>query len=120
MTPIFDRDSRLVGWFDGANVFDPLMDWVAFVNDANVFSSHTRDWLGPLNEGTFVDTTGKATFWLKGATPKGTLTPVAPVAPVRPLTPLKPLKPLQPLKPLKPLAPLGGWSAFDWNGWLQR
>jgi hypothetical protein len=119
MTPIFDSDAQLVGWFDGEHIFDTDQNWKAFVRNGHVFSAESLDWLGPVHDGSFLDTRGKPVGWLSGSSPSGTLTPLTPLRPLRPLTPLKPLRPLTPLKPLKPLTPLGGWSDSTWHAWLK-
>ena len=109
MTPIYDRHTELSGWFDGENIFDLNLNWVAFLNDGNFFSSDSLHWLGPFNEGSLLDRNGKPVLWLDGATPRGAL---------KPFIPLRPLKPLTPLRTLKPLNPLGGWSKLNWDQWL--
>lgn len=118
MTPIFDPHADLLGWFDGEHVFDTELNWVAFIDDGHVFSADSLEWLGPLHEGSFLDTHGKPVAWLTGSSPSSTLAPLRPLIPLRPLTPLTPLMPLTPLKPLVPLTPLGGWSILDWSEWL--
>ncbi len=118
MTPIFDRYVKLSGWFDGENIFDLNLQWVAFLSDGNFFSSNSLQWLGPFNGGSLLDRNGKPVLWLDGTTPSGTLKPLTPLRPLKPLKPLRPLKPLKPLQPLKPLNPLGGWSTLNWNQWL--
>ena len=118
MTPIYDRNSRLVGWFEGEHVFDSSMAWVAFSSNGHVFSARGSKWLGPLKGGSFLDTNGKPVAWLTGSSPSGSLWPLKPLAPLKPLNPLKPLRPLTPLRPLMPLDPLGGWSGSTWESWL--
>lgn len=118
MTPIFDKHVQLSGWFDGENIFDLYLNWVAFLSGGNLFSSITLSWLGPMNEGSFLDINGKPVAWLYGTSPSGSLKPLQPLKPLKPLTPLKPLKPLNPLRPLKPLSPLGGWSTLEWSQWI--
>jgi hypothetical protein len=119
MTPIFDRSTNLVGWFDGKNLFDLNLNWVAFHSSGHLFSSSSLAWLGPLNEGSIQDQNGKAIAWLQGSSPRSALKPLTPLKPLNPLQPLKPLQPLNPLKPLNPLTPLGGWSPLSWQQWLQ-
>lgn len=118
MTPVFDRNTNLVGWFDGPNVFDLNLNWVAFESSDHIFSSISLSWLGPLQNGSFQDQNGKTIAWLEGASPRGSLKPLVPLRPLKPLQPLRPLKPLNPLKPLTPLTPLGGWSHLSWKEWL--
>jgi hypothetical protein len=119
MTPIFDKSTALICWFDGENLFDLNLDWVAFHRNGHVFSVASLTWLGSLNEGAFRDRNGKAIAWLDGSSPSSGLKPLTPLKPLKPLEPLKPLKPLNPLKPLQPLTPLGGWSALNWQQWVQ-
>lgn len=118
MTPIFDQGKNVVAWFDGANVFDPKLNWIAFHSDGNLFSAASLAWLGPLDSGGVQDRGGKAVAWLEGSSPSSGLRPLTPIKPLRPLQPLKPLRPLRPLTPLTPLTPLGGWSARSWHQWL--
>lgn len=119
MTPIFDRNSNMVAWFDGENVFDINQDWIAFHSNGHLFSSSSLAWLGALNSGGIQDQNGKAVAWLAGSRPSSSLRPLTPLRPLKPLQPLRPLRPLTPLKPLVQLAPLGGWSSLSWQQWLQ-
>lgn len=118
MTPVFDSTTNLVAWFDGKNVFDLNLNWVAFHSNGHFFSSSSLAWLGPLSDGAIQDTNGKAVAWLGGSSPSSSLKPLTPLRPLKPLQPLQPLQPLKPLKPLAPLAPLGGWSNLSWQKWL--
>lgn len=118
MTPVFDRNTNLVGWFNGTNFFDLNLNWVAFESNGHVFSSRSLAWLGPLQNGSFQDQNGKAVAWLEGVSPSNSLKPLMPLRPLQPLLPLRPLRPLNPLKPLAPLTPLGGWSQLSWKQWL--
>jgi len=118
MTPIFDQNVQLSGWFDGENIFDLNLEWVAFHSDGHFFSADTLNWLGPMNKGALLDQNGKPVAWLEGASVSSTLKPLTPLRPLKPLKPLRPLTPLNPLSPLKPLNPLGGWSTLDWVQWL--
>lgn len=118
MTPIFNRGTDLVGWFDGQHVFDLNMRWIAFESGGHIFSSASSAWLGQLNNGSINDRSGKPVGWLGGSSPQGTLTPLTPLTPLKPLTPLTPLTPLAPLTPPTPLTPLGGWSQKNWQQWL--
>ena len=68
MTPIFNADVRLVGFFDGTYLFDLDNDWVAFHDRGNLFGRGGR-WLGPLKDGTFQDHDGRAVAWLAGSRP---------------------------------------------------
>ena len=118
MTPIFDQNAQLSGWFDGENIFDLNLEWAAFLSSGHFFSSNSLSWLGPMHNGSLLDRNGKPVAWLEGVSPSGTLKPLTPLRPLKPLKPLRPMKPLNPLKPLKPLNPLGGWSTLAWNQWL--
>lgn len=118
MTSIFDQHVNHVGWFDGGNLFDLNLNWVAFHSSGYLFSSATLAWLGPFNNGSFLDQNGKPVAWVSGSSPSGSLKPLTPLRPLRPLTPLRPLNPLKPLRPLNPLTPLGGWSRMSWQQWL--
>ena len=119
MTPLFDANVRLVGFFDGHCLFDLDNDWVAFHDRGNVFACDGR-WLGPLSEGTFQDQDGRAVAWLVGARPTTGMKPVRPMNPKRPLHPKRPLRPRTPLPPPWPMQPGGGWSSLSWAQWLGR
>ena len=58
MTPIFDRDSELVGWLDGDNLFDVNLDWVAFNSGGNFFSSSNLEWLSFQVDSRHMETAG--------------------------------------------------------------
>lgn len=120
MTPIFDKGSNVVAWFNGEHVFDADLNWVAFVRNGHVFSAASHEWLGPIREGSFQDTSGRPVGWLQGSQPSGGLRPLSPLRPLQPLTPLRPLQPLMPLRPLQPLTPLGGWSTIEWGQYIAR
>jgi ribosomal protein S18 acetylase RimI-like enzyme len=119
MTPIFNADVRLVGFFDGTYVFDLDNEWVAFHDRGNVFSTSGR-WLGPLHGGSFLDTDGLPAGWLPGSRPSAVLKPITPMNAKRPLTPMRPLRPRTPLPPPVPLPPVGGWSPLSWAQWLGK
>lgn len=120
MTPVFDRHANLVAWFDGQHLFDLNLEWVAFAHNGHFFSSSTLGWLGPLHQGSLLETNGRPVAWLQDSRPISAVKPLRPLKPLKPLTPLRPLRPLTPLKPLAPLAPLGGWSSMDWDEWLNH
>lgn len=117
MTPIFDANVRLVGFFDGTYLFDPANEWMAFHDRENVFAPSGR-WLGPLKAGTFLDADGKAVAWLSGARPSTGMKPQPPMNPKRPLSPKRPLRPRMPLPPQAPMMPGGGWSSLTWAQWM--
>ena len=119
MTPIFDANVRLVGFFDGAYLFDLANDWVAFHDRGHVFARGGR-WLGPLSGGTFQDEEGRAVAWLAGSQPSTSMKPGRPMNPKLPLHPKRPLRPRMPLPPPTPRQPGGGWSNLTWTQWLGR
>lgn len=118
MTPIFDKDSLLSGWFDGQNLYDLNMDWAGFITGGNAFESGAVSWLGQVRGDVFLDRDGKPVAWMNKAKPAGTLKPLRPLKPLKPLRPLKPLKPIKPLKPLVKLTPTGGWSRLSYQDWI--
>jgi ribosomal protein S18 acetylase RimI-like enzyme len=119
MTPLFDANVHLVGFFDGTYVFDLANEWVAFHDRGNVFACGGR-WLGPLNEGTLQDQDGRAVAWLAGSRPATGRKPPRPMNAKRPLHPKRPLRPRTPLPPPQPMQPGGGWSPLSWAQWLGR
>lgn len=119
MTPIFNADIRLVGFFDGTYLFDLDNDWVAFHDRGNVFACDGR-WLGPLKDGTFQDHDGRAVAWLAGARPATGMKPPPPMNPKLPLHPKRPLRPRTPLPPQVPMQPGGGWSKQTWAQWMGK
>ena len=118
MTPIYDANVQQVAWFDGENLFDLGLNWIAFHSSGHIFSSSNLRWLGALNDGSLQDRGGKVVAWLAGSQPSSSLSPLAPMQPLGPLNQLRPLNPLRPLQPLRPLNPLGGWSSTSWQQWL--
>ena len=119
MTPLFNADVRLVGFFDGTYLFDLDNDWVAFHDRGNMFARGGR-WLGPLKDGTFQDHDGRAVAWLAGSRPATGMKPPAPMNPKLPLHPKRPLRPRTPLPPAHPMQPGGGWSKLTWAQWMGR
>lgn len=120
MLPLFDRNVELIGWLqDTRNVWNLGLNWVAWVDDGNVFSTTTHGWCGPLNGTSCCDREGRVVAWNPEQGPVGTMPPFAPPAPLVPLTPLTPLMPLMPLTPLVPLTPMSGWSSLSFEQWLQ-
>lgn len=119
MMPIYDSNIEQVAWFDGKNVFDLGLNWIAFQCCGNIFSSDTLKWLGPLDNGSFQDQSGKVVAYLAGSQPSSLLRPLTPMRPLRPLDPHPPQAPLRSLPPLRPFSPLGGWSSSAWQRWLK-
>ena len=119
MTPIFDANVRLVGFFDGTHLFDLDNEWVAFHDRGNVFARGSR-WLGPLDKGTFQDHDGRAVAWLAGSNPSTGMKPAKPMNPKLPLHPKRPLRPRTSLPPPFPMQPGGGWSKLTWAQWLDK
>ena len=117
MTPVFDANVRLVGFFDGSYLFDLANDWVAFHDRGHVFARGGR-WLGPLAGGTFQDEDGRAVAWLADSQPSTGMKPGRPMNPKLPLHPKRPLRPRTPLPPPTPRQPGGGWSNLSWAQWL--
>jgi len=119
MTPVYDSNVSLVGFFDGTYLFDLDNAWIAFHDRGNVFACDGR-WLGPLKEGTLQDHDGRAVAWLAGARPATGMKPPRPMNPKLPLHPKRPLRPRTPLPPPFPMQPGGGWSRLSWAQWLGR
>ena len=117
MKPIFDRRSDLVGWFDGENVFDLKLNWIAFLCGGHFYSASNFSWLGPLHKGSLLDRGGKPAAWIAGASAVGTPKPLTPHGAQKPPQPLKPLQPLEPPQPLIQPVPQGGWSPLSWRQW---
>ncbi len=119
MTPLFDANIRLVGFFDGTYLFDADNQWIAFHDRGNLFAPGGR-WLGPLANGTVQDPEGRAVAFLAGSKPTTGMKPARPMNPKLPLHPKRPLRPRTPLPPPLPMQPGGGWSASSWAQWLGR
>jgi hypothetical protein len=109
MTPLFNKQSLLVGWLSDAydHIFDTRMDWVGYVVFGHVWNVSTGAWVGPFPNGNILNTNGRPICWSNSAKIRGTVKPIRPVKPVRPV---KPIKPVRPVKPIKPITPVGGWS----------
>lgn len=121
MEAVFSPSSELVGWLkDGKHLFDTQMNWIAHISNGHVWSAESGNWLGPLNQGAFLDTSGKVVAWKKNLPIRGTMAPLRPMRAMRPMRPMRPMKPMTPMRPVKPMAPVGGWSQMTWNAWLSQ
>ncbi|GJE45936.1 hypothetical protein AEGHOMDF_5136 [Methylobacterium soli] len=119
MEPLFSPSCQLVGWITpDAFVWDTQMNPVAFLAGENAWTMRTLAWLGPVQDLTCMDQSGKPVAWSSSGSVCSMGPPLRPITPLRPLNPLKPLKPLNPLQPLRPLTPLGGWSRMTFQQWL--
>lgn len=72
MTPIYDANVQQVAWFDGENLFDLGLNWIAFHSSGHIFSSSNLRWLGPLNDGSFQDRSGPHCAMYRCELPRGT------------------------------------------------
>jgi len=117
VTPLYDANVRLVGFFDGVYLFDLANEWIAFHDRGHAFAASGR-WLGPVQDGIFLDLDGKVVAWLAGSRPTTGMKPTPPMDPKRPLPPKRPLRPRSPLPPPVPMQPGGGWSALSWAQWM--
>ena len=118
MKPIYDKYVQLSAWFDGENMFDCELNWVAFLSNGHFFAANDLAWLGAMRKGSVLDQSGQPVAWLEGASPRSALKPTNPMTPRRPLPPKRPLYPVMPLPPGQPLTPAGGWSRLEWIQWL--
>jgi ribosomal protein S18 acetylase RimI-like enzyme len=118
MTPLYDANVHLVGFFDGSSLFDVDNAWIAFHDRGNVFACDGR-WLGPLKDGSLLDRDGRVVAWLGGTRPTTGMKPSPPMNPKRPLQPKRPLRPRTPLPPPAPMQPGGGWSRQSWAQWMK-
>ena len=109
-----------MGWFDGTNLFDVNVSWVAFTADGHFFSPVTLGWLGRLNKGSALDHHGKPVAWLAGTIPTGILDDYRPAPSASPLPPSRPLTPMTPFKPASQFVPNVGWSPLTWTEWLKQ
>ena len=97
MKPLFSSNTDLVGWIaEDGFVFDRRLQPAAFVHNDHAFANPSCSWLGPTEETTLMDRSGKPVAFNPDLAPGGQLTP---------LQPLRPLRPLQPLRLLTPCAP---------------
>lgn len=122
MKALFNQRTDLVGWMsdDRKNIFDPNLNWVAFIaSDDSVWSTNSKTWIGNAYGYNIRDVDGRTAFWNPETPIENSLKPLRPLKPLNPLTPLRPLKPLNPLRPLKPLNPLGGWSRLTWENFIK-
>ncbi|WP_426482200.1 4-fold beta flower protein [Chryseobacterium sp. R2ACT005] len=106
MTPLFNKDTDLVGWLseDKKNIFDTAMNWVAFVaSDSSVWNVNKKNWCGHLYGNNIRDYTGKTLFWNPD-------TPISNTSP--PYRPYTPFTPFIPFRPFQPFTPVGGWSSL--------
>jgi len=120
MTPVFNAKSDLVAWFDGENLFDTHLEWVAFTSSGHIFSAASLKWLGPMESGSFQDQSGHPVAWLDGAEPMGGMAPMHPMQPMRPMKPMRPMRPMTTMRPMTPMTPMGGWSQLNFHQWLNH
>jgi len=118
MTPIYEAHARQVAWFEGEDVFDLNLNWIAFHSSGHIFSSNTLKWLGPLTEGSFQDRTGKVVAWIAGLQPTSSPRAQVPLRPLRPPNPPRPPHLARALPPPRPPSPDGGWSGSTWEMWV--
>ena len=120
MTPLFNSQTQLVGWLadNKKYIFDTNLNWVAFIDNNNIWTTKNKNWVGVLYGNNIRDTFGNTAFWNPDTPIENSLKPLNPLKPLTPLSPLKPLKPLNPLRPLKPLTPIGGWSIMTWEQFI--
>jgi hypothetical protein len=123
MKPLFSPRCDLLGWIDpGSAIFDPEMNYVAFVAYGHAWSPLDCNWLGAVDVLTVFDRSGRAVAWNPERPLSGPgLALQAPTGrPMRPKTPMRPKRPLQPVRPLFPKTPLTGWSPLTFDEWLGR
>jgi len=116
--PIFDIRISHVGWYKDGHIFDPEVNWLAFVHQGHIFSAVTLEWLGPWNDGSLLDQQGQVVAWLDGGQPRGSEPPLPPPRAPRPPRPFRHVRPIHPRRPLFPQQPASGWSMLAWHEWL--
>jgi len=119
MKALFSGTCEHIGWIDPERaIFDPAMNYVAFIAGKNAWSASEVQWLGSVDVLTLRDRSGLPIAW----TPDHPLTRVSnaipPVQPIRPPVPIRPKRPINPKRPLLPQVPLGGWSPLTFDEWL--
>jgi hypothetical protein len=75
MMPLFDQNSDLVAWTNGAYVWSPDMDWIAWITGGHAWSAVSGNWLGQTDGGAFRDQSGRPVMWGHGADIVGTAQP---------------------------------------------
>ena len=119
--PLYNSACSLVGWIDRAGyIFDPDMNWVAYIDRNNGWACGTNEWLGPVNGTICMDRGGRVVSWSVGQKLLGD-----PFNHRRPPTPRKPSPPQSYLRPMLstpplPAAPLGGWSPLTFEQWINQ
>lgn len=121
MQPLFSPRCDLVGWMDAQqHVFDPHMEFIAFVVRGQAWSANSLAWLGPATGTTLYDRTLRPVAWNPRQTIGGAPAAMVPPQPMRPARPMRPQMRLSPRPPMFPAAPPGGFSKLEFRQWLEQ
>jgi hypothetical protein len=117
MDAIYGREGEVVGWREGANLYDLGGTALALIDGEAVHSFDGGHVVGWFLDRNYRDRDGNVVAFEEGAT-GGPLKPLRHLRPFAPLRGLLPLRPLLALKPLRPLWTLD-WSRHEWNTWIK-
>ena len=121
LQPLFSKDSELVGWIEpGQHIFDPEMEWVAYIALTHAWSAGNDHWLGPVRELSCIDHDGYVVAWNSPDAIAPAPTPSEPPSPSRRARPPRPNRPPRPPRPARPNRPPGGWSETTFAAWLAQ
>jgi hypothetical protein len=121
MSPLFDKNTDLVGWLsdNSKHIFDTDMDWVAFIaDDSSIWNVNSFSWMGHLYGKNIRDFDGKTLYWNPETPIQNTAKPFEPFRPFKPFAPFRPFRPFTPFRPFEPFEPMGGWSSLTWNDFV--
>jgi len=76
--------------------------------------------LGPVINGTFLDTEGRVILWNPESPIESISRPIAPHTPHIPYAPHRPYRPHTPFRPHKPGTPINGWSKLAFSHWISE
>jgi len=119
--PLFDKDCDLVAWITpNAHIFDTDMNWIAYIQNGNAWSSESGNWLGPVNGLLCLNQAGQPIAWNPKEPVKGTSRPSRPSRASRPSRPSHPSRPSSPSRPSRPSTPSGGWASESFLTWFSQ
>jgi hypothetical protein len=118
MEPLFERDGRVVAWYQDPALLDRAGRYIGFNKDSDLFSYGGR-YLGTMHDGVLRDRNGQVVAFLAGADGEGLTLPNPEGAPAPPVAPHPPGSPLVPPVAERAVA-VASWSERGWDGFVAR
>jgi hypothetical protein len=117
MTPIYDRDGKVIAWLKGKQIMNPDGSHIAMLVMKSVID-YAGKYLGIYDNGLFRDKEGNAVAFTPGAM-NGPVLPIPATPPIPPIPALVPKLPIPPCPPIPPFPSLN-WSKLTWPQFLQK